>query len=236
MSAMHCGCTLANHQTKLVVLSGGPGAGKTAVLEVIRRNFCQHVAVLPEAASILYGGGFPRRTTLEAKRAAQRAIFAVQTELERMVLREGNYAVVLCDRGTLDGLAYWPEALDTFYREVGSPRENELKKYSTVIHLRTPTKGYNHSNPLRTETPEEAHAIDERIVTAWDGHPNRVFINSTDAFFEKLTRAIECVRHELPECCRHPKTSTLAGVLSRLRREFMPHRAHNPSTINATFA
>ena len=47
-----CGCTLASHPCRLVVITGGPGAGKTAVLEVARTAFCQHVQVLPEAAGI----------------------------------------------------------------------------------------------------------------------------------------------------------------------------------------
>ncbi len=54
---MICSCKMPRHGSKLVVLTGGPGAGKTAVLEVVRRRFCEHVAVLPEAASILFGGG-----------------------------------------------------------------------------------------------------------------------------------------------------------------------------------
>jgi predicted ATPase len=48
---------------KLVVLTGGPGAGKTALLEVVRRHFCEHVVVLPEAASIVFGGGLASRLT-----------------------------------------------------------------------------------------------------------------------------------------------------------------------------
>ena len=35
------------HQRRRVVLTGGPGAGKTAVLELVRRTFCHHVDVLP---------------------------------------------------------------------------------------------------------------------------------------------------------------------------------------------
>jgi hypothetical protein len=58
---MHiCNCT-QSHTRKRVVLTGGPGAGKTAVLELARQYFCKHVLVLPEAAGILFGGGFPRR-------------------------------------------------------------------------------------------------------------------------------------------------------------------------------
>ncbi len=54
-----CACE-SPHQGKRIALTGGPGAGKTAVLELLRKYFCKHVRVLPEAASILFGGGFPR--------------------------------------------------------------------------------------------------------------------------------------------------------------------------------
>jgi len=37
-----CGCT-AGHVTRRIVLTGGPGAGKTAALEVLRRTFCAHL-------------------------------------------------------------------------------------------------------------------------------------------------------------------------------------------------
>src|ERR1019366_4307010 len=98
-----CKCSKARHEPKLVVLTGGPGGGKTAILEMARRYFCRHVVILPEAASIVFGGGFPRLDTPEAKRSAQRAIYYVQRELERMAV-ESKAAVVLCDRGTIDGL------------------------------------------------------------------------------------------------------------------------------------
>ena len=76
-----CACTI-RHQRKRIVLTGGPGAGKTAVLELVRQQFCAHVQVLPEAAGIVFGGGFPRTGSLEWRRSAQRAIFFVQRELE----------------------------------------------------------------------------------------------------------------------------------------------------------
>ena len=76
-----CPCS-EPHQRKRIVLTGGPGAGKTAVLELIRQSFCKHVKVLPEAASIIFGGGFPRTKGVLVRQAAQRAIFYVQRELE----------------------------------------------------------------------------------------------------------------------------------------------------------
>ncbi len=49
-----CACE-SPHQGKRIALTGGPGAGKTAVLELLRKYFCKHVRVLTEAASILHG-------------------------------------------------------------------------------------------------------------------------------------------------------------------------------------
>ena len=144
-----CECN-AGHERRRIVLTGGPGAGKTAILELIRQAFCVHVKILPESAGILFGGGFPRSDALAAKRSAQRAIYHVQRELEEAADADGDPAIVLCDRGTVDGCAYWPGP-DDFWASVGTTRQAELTRYDAVIHLRTPdlTSGYDHSNPLR---------------------------------------------------------------------------------------
>jgi predicted ATPase len=132
---VRCECA-EPHVPRRVVLTGGPGAGKTAVLELIRQAFCIHVKVLPEAAGIVFGGGFPRGTHPELRRAAQRAIFHVQRELERQAT-VGNPVVVLCDRGTIDGLAYWVGP-DDYWSSLGTTLEEQLARYDAVIHLRTP--------------------------------------------------------------------------------------------------
>ena len=53
---------------------------------------------------MVFGGGFPREDDIACRRAAQRAIFYLQRELETTG-DSHNPAVVLCDRGTVDGLA-----------------------------------------------------------------------------------------------------------------------------------
>ena len=197
-----CDC-VELHTPRRVVLTGGPGAGKTAVLELIRLFFCVHVTTLPEAAGIVFGGGFPRGGPSPTRQAAQRAIFHVQRELEASVATEPP-AVVLCDRGTLDGGAYWLGDGDLF-SEVGTTREAELARYHTVIHLRTPTssRAYNHDNPLRTESIEEAAAVDARIVEQWSGHPRRFFVEPTEDFLSKASHPLALLRDEVPVCCRH---------------------------------
>lgn len=54
-----CGCA-GKHARRRIVLTGGPGAGKTAVLQLVRYTLCRHVAILPESAGIVFSGGFPR--------------------------------------------------------------------------------------------------------------------------------------------------------------------------------
>ena len=196
-----CECSEV-HQARRVVLTGGPGAGKTAVLEMVRQSLCQHVQVLPEAASIVFGGGFPREEDPSCRRAAQRAIYHIQRELEA-VGEAHNPAIVLCDRGTVDGLAYWPGAVEDFWASTGSTLAAELDRYDAVLHLRTPAaeQGYNQQNPLRTETPATAAEIDDRILNAWAQHPRRYLIEPAGDFLAKAARVLDILRTEMPSCC-----------------------------------
>jgi predicted ATPase len=182
------------------VLTGGPGAGKTAVLELVHQSFCKHVKVLPEAAGIIFGGGFPRAAEGDVLRAAQRAIFYVQRELEAAA-DSSDAAIVLCDRGTVDGMAYWPGP-DDLFSAVGTTLEEQIRRYDAVIHLRTPSVGYNHQNPLRIESQAQASAIDAHIAQVWAGHPRRFTIEAAPDFLTKAKRALEILRAEMPECCR----------------------------------
>ena len=138
--------------------------------------------------------------------AAQRAIFYVQRELE-IAGDSHNPAIVLCDRGTIDGLAYWPGPSEAFWSSLATRLDIELSRYDAVIHLRTPAleHGYNHQNPLRTESAAVAAEIDARIVQAWERHPRRFIVESSTEFLDKAARALEILRGELPECCLAPR-------------------------------
>ena len=96
----NCDCKKSQGDCRFIALTGGPGAGKTAVLELLRKHACPGIAILPESASIVFGGGFWRHNTLAGKSAAQRAIYRVQAELERMVSEENQSRAALCDRGS----------------------------------------------------------------------------------------------------------------------------------------
>ena len=200
---LECGCN-AVHERKRIVLTGGPGAGKTAALEMARSMMCRHLRIVPESASILFGGGFPRRNSIAAQEAAQIAIFSVQRQLETVEDAEDPPAVALCDRGTIDSMAYWPGDADRFWRAVGSSPELELSRYAAVIHMRTPgaTLGYDRRNPMRIESAAQAAEIDRRIAAAWSGHPHVSYVAGTPDFLAKIRWTLDLIVTGLPPCCR----------------------------------
>jgi len=185
-----------------------------------RRYFCQHVAIAPESASIVFGGGFPRSDSPQGRRAAQRAIFHVQRALETVALENGKTGVVLCDRGTLDGLAYWPGARQSFFDEFGINYEEELRRYAAVIHVEVPARAWGYEkNRIRRESVSQARKIDQRIAASWRGHPRFMTVGAQAGFLDKLAYAIELLRGELPLCCQThlhaaPEKASESGALT----------------------
>lgn len=199
-----CDCSEHNSPLKLIVLTGGPGGGKTAILELAQRVFCKHLAFIPEAATIAYSGGFWRMTSMTGVKAVQRTICYIQKELEGIIEVDSNYSAGICDRGIIDSIAYWPDSETNFWESIGRTREEVYRHYSTIIHLKTPTSeklGYNLNNPVRNESIDEANQLDEKTLAVWDGHPNRHIIEPTEDFMHKAEAVFDLIKKELPKCC-----------------------------------
>ena len=90
---------------KRIVITGGPGGGKTTALDLIRREFCGKIASVPESATMMFSGGIERSKDDAVLRAQQSAIFNLQKHLEDIQRATYPECLILCDRGTLDGLA-----------------------------------------------------------------------------------------------------------------------------------
>lgn len=195
-----CACQ-EPHDRRRIVLTGGPGAGKSAVLELVRQSLCKHLWIVPESAGLLFGGGFPRGSALSQQRASQRAIYFVQRELENSIATE-HLAIALCDRSTIEGGAYCPDEVD-LRSSIRTIKQAEFARYDPVIHLRTPQSqaGYR-DNRLRLEDAVQAPAIDERIAAAWATCPHCCAAPSTVSFLEMASRTLWILREEMPECCR----------------------------------
>ncbi|AGH95216.1 ATP-binding protein [Pseudobdellovibrio exovorus] len=173
-----------------IAITGGPSGGKTTLIEALRKEFGQKVKIVPEAASILYKGGFPRVKSYEGYFHAQRAIYFTQKELEALRCKTNPEALIVCDRGSLDALAYWPDSADNFFETTQTTRAAELARYDWVIHLDTATEpDYDTSNEIRTESFHEALLLNDKIKQSWDGHPQRIILGAEQDFFSKMKRA-----------------------------------------------
>jgi len=172
-----------------IVLTGGPGGGKTTAADLFRREIGERVVVVPEAATILFSGGFPRSTERHALRAAQCAIYEVQRNLEDAMSALYPERVLLCDRGTIDGAAYWPENGETFFDAVGSTEQAELDRYDAVIFFESAAVGglaVEGGNPTRIESIDQALSLDRRLRALWSKHPRFVVVPHNTSFVKKI--------------------------------------------------
>jgi len=181
-----------------VCLTGGPGAGKTAVAEVMRRQFKDKVYVVPESATVLYSGGFERARDFAEQFHVQRAIFEVQRQQEELADLRTNESeqikVILCDRGTMDFAAYWRGSKDEFLFDASTSTGDELGRYDLLIHMETPGgEDYDSDTRIRSEDISKALELDRSIAEAWVKHPNRVFVRSRSSFIEKVEEVISII-------------------------------------------
>jgi predicted ATPase len=176
-----------------IVLTGGPGGGKTTAADLFRREIGERVVLVPEAATLLFSGGFPRDADMVARKAAQCAIYHVQRNLEKVQSARFPDRILLCDRGTIDGAAYWPDETTSFFDAVETTEEQELSHYDAVIFFESAAVGgiaIEGGNPTRIETNPEAVDIDRKLRALWSKHPRFTIVRHNPSFFKKITFAL----------------------------------------------
>jgi hypothetical protein len=177
-----------------IVLTGGPGGGKTTAADLFRREIGEKVVIVPETATMLFTGGFPRVDERNARTATQQAIFHAQVALEDVQGALYPDRILLCDRGTIDGAAFWPDqAPQGFFETLGTSLERELGRYDAVLFFESAAVGditIEGGNPTRTETNEQARKLDICLREVWSKHPNFHFIPHKASFFAKLQEGL----------------------------------------------
>ncbi len=188
-----------------IVLTGGPCGGKTTALARLSEFFRTHgfrVFTVPEAATTLWSNGVALADVLASKETQywfQDTVLEFQVHLEdgveRIARSLGKPAVILCDRGTLDGAAYvskemWEQILKARGLELLGIREG---RYDAVFHLVTAAMGAESyysllNNVTRTESPEFAKEVDLKTQGVWNGHPRHFVIDNSTDFEGKLGR------------------------------------------------
>jgi len=175
---------------KRIVLTGGPCSGKTAVATALAAAL-PHVVAIAEAATQIYSADGSRwdRLNLEEKRDRQRQIYQLQIRQEDHAARQNPDKLLLLDRGTIDGAAYWPDGAEAYWPEMGTTHEAELARYDLVILMQTAAAigVYDRdSNACRFEDPAGAIASTQLLQRLWSGHRNLISVPAYPKLAEKI--------------------------------------------------
>ena len=191
-------------EIKKIVITGGPCAGKTTAMNRIQGVFTKlgyTVLFVPETATELITGGVAP-WTCGTNVEYQVCQMQLQLEKERIFTQGAltmpkDKILLVCDRGALDNKAYMTQGDFDLVLDVVGHNEVELRdSYDAVFHLVTCAKGAEQfytleNNGARTETVEQATALDDKIIASWTGHPHlRIIDNDTD-FELKMKRLLD---------------------------------------------
>jgi hypothetical protein len=179
-----------------IVVTGGPGGGKTTALDLFQRELKSRVKIVPEAATLLFGHGLGRDVGDGRPLPLQRSIYRMQTGLEDIFRDCYPERLLICDRGTLDGLAYWPGDEADYFASLATTYEREAARYGAVIFFQSAAihgEDVRSNNPYRSEDSRTAAALDERLKRVWERHPGFHYIPTEQSFMRKINRGLEAI-------------------------------------------
>ncbi len=203
-----------NRKVKIskIVLTGGPCAGKTTALTWINNYFSKRgytTLFVPETATELITNGVAP-WTCETNYDYQRFQIKLQKVKEQIFddaakKMKNDKILIVCDCGILDNKAYMKDVeFKRILNELGTSETQERDSYDAIFHLVSAAKGKENvytlaNNIARTESIEEARILDDKIISAWTGHPHFRIIDNSTEFEEKLERLLKEITSFLGE-------------------------------------
>jgi len=217
MALAEQGEQLEHHQVVRVLLTGGPGAGKTSALATLRDRLARlgvQALLVPETATELLrnSGGYEPSWHGTPRHIAMQEVF-----MRHQLSQENGYialaglrpekpAVLLCDRGLLEGRVFCsPEQWDECLRRLDTSDEKLLQRYDVIVHMKSTACGMENlyeygpgsNNPNRFHTPEQARKWDEDAEFVHSSHPCYRVVENNPDFSQKIESVLEHVYDEL---------------------------------------
>ena len=193
-----------------IVLTGGPCAGKTTALTWINNYFSKRgytVLFVPETATELITNGVAPWTcgTNYDYQTFQIRLQKIKEQIfyEAAKTMKNDKILIVCDRGVLDNKVYMKDVeFKRILKELGTNETKERDSYDAVFHLVSAAKGKEEvytlaNNVARTESV--AQKLDDKIISAWTGHPHFRIIDNNTEFEEKLERLLKEIASFLGE-------------------------------------
>ncbi len=198
---------LAAQRIPLVVLTGGPCCGKTTFLGMLREKLPNAVHCVPEVASIVIGqlGITPPGDSLGMLRFEQ-TLGRIQSIFEATSLEDAvrsKKTLMVLDRGSMDRAAYLQGGIEQLVALDRTTAQHEYGRYAIVLCFEVPPpeiyETQRRNNPARSETYEQAMALQERIKLAWNSHPNFHLVRNAKSWEEKEKMALCLIAPFLPK-------------------------------------
>ena len=190
---------------KRIVLTGGPGSGKTTVLDKIRDVYTKEgikVLVVPETATELINSGISfldgTISLLDFQELVLRLQLAKESIVDRALeLSSKEDVIVIYDRGTIDNTAYISkEEFETVLTRLNHEKSfsDLLNKYDLVINLVGREDFYTtENNKARSESVNEALKLGNKTLQSWVGHPKIRIVKPKDTVDEKINEVLNII-------------------------------------------
>lgn len=196
-----------------IVLTGGPGAGKTTALSYLYDKLSAlgfRVYKVPEVARTVLGAGISHLDFTDDL-PLQAALLQGQVNIEstfnglakayqsRLPEEDTSKIVLLFDRGRMDVKAFsssktWQTILHEQHLSEVDLRD---EPYDGIIHMVTAAIGAEDAyvnDDVRKETPAQSRDLDGKIRDAWTGHPHLIIVgNKDDGLDGKMKRTLSAV-------------------------------------------
>lgn len=194
------------------IQSTGPCAGKSTALALLKDSLNEKgydVYTVPETSTLLLSNGckYPGFSNEELLLNYEFAYTRLQIEMENtfnvistknsLVLNKKS--VIVYDRGILDIKGYvtdsmWIEIL----KNLNITEEEILQRYDLVCHLKSAAIGAENffsceTNATRTESLDEAKALDTKTFNCWNKHHNIHVIDNVLSFDLKMKKCVDLV-------------------------------------------
>ncbi len=185
-----------------IVITGGPYAGKTTALTKIKNYFSTRgyivLLVSDTTNELLYDGVTQhncgsdynyRLLQIKLQKAKEKVIE------DAAKVMNSDKVLIVCDRGVIDSKAYIDDIeFKNILKELKTNEIKERDSYDAVFHLVSAAKGKEaYIIAKNNMSVKEAEKIDDKLISAWTGHPHfRIIDNSTylDGKIDRLIKEI----------------------------------------------
>ena len=192
---------------KRIVLTGGPCAGKTSAIKLIKDYFEKEniiVLFIDECdTKIINNGITPYGENKIDMYDFQKHVFKMQLEEEEKIenyIKENKDKdiIVLYDRCLIDNRSYVSEKqYNKLLKEFNIDIKEYINKFDLFIHLVTAavdTEYYTlENNNARVESKEDAILLDEKIMKCYKNIPNHKIADNRSNFDDKIKYIIKLI-------------------------------------------